>query len=92
MLDYLAGYTHRTAIGHERLSAIDGERVPFKVRAHDGGAKRTIALHGRQFIGRLLQHVLPPRFKRIRHYGLLAPAAKTGRLALARQSLALARA
>jgi hypothetical protein len=28
---------------------------------------------------------LPPGFKRIRHYGLLAPAAKTARLALARQ-------
>ena len=39
--------------------------------------------------GRLLQHVLPPGFKRIRHYGLLAPAAKTERLALARQLLAM---
>ena len=44
---------------------------------------------GEQFIGRLLQHVLPPSFKRIRHYGLLAPAVKTERLALARKLLAL---
>ena len=44
---------------------------------------------GEQFIGRLLQHVLPPGFKRIRHYGLLASAAQTERLALARKLLAM---
>ena len=42
-----------------------------------------------QFIGRFLQHVLPQGFKRIRHYGLLAPAAKTKRLAQARELLAM---
>jgi hypothetical protein len=48
-----------------------------------------IGMNAKQFIGRLLQHVLPSGFKRIRHYGLLAPAAKTARLALARQLLAM---
>ena len=43
----------------------------------DRGAKRCVAIDGTQFIGRLPQHVLPPGFKRIRHYELLAPAAKT---------------
>jgi hypothetical protein len=89
VLDYLARYTHRTAIGNERLVGIDGDRVRFKVRADGHGGKRTIAMEGEQFIGRLLQHVLPPGFKRIRHYGLLAPAAKAQRLALARQLLAM---
>jgi hypothetical protein len=89
VLDYLARYTHRTAIGNERLVAIKGDRVLLRVRAHDSGSKRTIALHGEQLIGRLLQHVLPPGFKRIRHYGVLSPAAKTERLALARQLLAM---
>lgn len=42
-----------------------------------------------EFIRRLLQHVLPSGFKRIRHYGLLAPAAKASRMALARQLLAM---
>ena len=59
------------------------------MRANDSGGKRTLAMEGRQFIGRFLQHVLPPGFKRIRHYGLLAPAAKTVRLALARQLLSM---
>jgi hypothetical protein len=89
VLDYLARYTHRTAIGNERLVAIVGEQVLLRVRTDNKGGKRTIAMDGQQFIGRLLQHVLPPGFKRIRHYGLLAPAAKTERLALARQLLAM---
>ena len=89
VLDYLSRYTHRTAIGNERLVAIDDGRVRFRVRADAGGGKRTTAIDGVQFIGRLLQHVLPPGFKRIRHFGLLAPAAKTQRLALARQLLAM---
>jgi len=89
VLDYLARYTHRTAIGNERLVAIDGDKVRLRVRADNSGGKRTIAIDGVQFIGRFLQHVLPCGFKRIRHYGLLAPAAKTQRLALARQLLAM---
>ena len=93
VLDYLARYTHRTAIGNERLVALDGDTVRLRVRADDHGGKRkgqrVLAMEGTQFIGRLLQHVLPPGFKRIRHYGLLAPVAKTQRLALARQLLAM---
>ncbi len=89
VLDYLSRYTHRTAIGNERLVAIDDDKVRLRVRADGTGGKRTIAMDGQQFIGRLLQHVLPSGFKRIRHYGLLASATKTQRLALARQLLAM---
>ena len=87
VLDYLSRYTHRTAIGNERLVAIKGEKVLMRVRADTSGGKRVIAIDGVQFIARFLQHVLPAGFKRIRHFGLLAPAAKAQRLALARQLL-----
>jgi len=89
VLDYLARYTHRTAIGNERLVDINAGKVRLRVRGDENGARRTIALDGAQFIGRLLQHVLPPGFKRIRHYGLLAPATKADRLRRARQLLAM---
>ena len=87
VLDYLSRYTHRTAIGNERLVGICGDKVLVRVRGDDSGGKRVIAIPGEQFIGRFLQHVLPPGFKRIRHYGLLAPATKTVRLATARKLL-----
>ena len=89
VLDYLARYTHRTAIGNERLVGISGEQVLVRVRADASGGKRVIAIPGEQFIGRFLQHVLPPGFKRIRHFGLLAPATKAERLATARKLLAM---
>ena len=89
VLDYLSRYTHRTAIGNERLVAIDGDKVLLRVRADATGGKRTIAMDGQLFIARFLQHVLPSGFKRIRHYGLLAPATKADRLATARALLAM---
>jgi hypothetical protein len=70
VLDYLSRYTHRTAIGNERLLALDGDSVRLRVRAGHKSAKRTIAVDGETFIARWLQHVLPSGFKRIRHYGL----------------------
>ena len=88
VLDYLSRYTHRTAIGHERLVAVDDDGVRLRVRAEHGG-KRTVRIDGAAFVGRFLQHVLPADFKRIRHYGLLAARHKRQRLAQARSALAM---
>jgi hypothetical protein len=91
VLEYLSRYTHRTAIGNERLQAIDSGQVRLRVRAKDAHGKpcgkRYIAIQGAEFIARLLQHVLPCGFKRVRHYGLLSPAIKTTALAAARHEL-----
>ena len=87
VLDYLSRYTHRTAVGNERLLGIKGGGVRLRVRAHAQGGKRVVQIAGGEFIGRLLQHVLPSGFKRIRHYGLLAPATKGVRLGQARALL-----
>ena len=87
VLDYLARYTHRAAIGHERLVGLDTDAVRLRVRDDAHGGKRVLPIAGGEFIGRFLQHVLPAGFKRIRHYGLLAPAHKVERLAQARTRL-----
>jgi hypothetical protein len=87
VLEYLARYTHRVAISNERLVGMDEKTVAFRVRATPG--KRVLRLPAEEFIERFLLHVLPDGFKRIRHYGLLAPAAKATRLALARQALSV---
>ncbi len=87
VLNYLSRYTHRTAISNERIVAIRGEDVLLRVRADETGGKRIVRMPGTTFLGRFLQHVLPPGFKRIRHYGLLAPACKTERLRQARLAL-----
>ena len=88
VLEYLARYTHRVAISNERIVAIGEGEVAFRVRAEAAtGTKRTVRLPGREFLARFLTHVLPTGFKRIRHYGLLAPAHKRRRMAAARAAL-----
>jgi hypothetical protein len=88
VLEYLSRYTHRVAISNERIVGIDEAEVAFRVRADaTTGKKRTVRLKAGEFIDRFLMHVLPKGFKRIRHYGLLAPAHKAARLAAARAAL-----
>jgi hypothetical protein len=70
---YLGRYTHRVAIAHSRLIAMeDGRgRFHYKDYAH-GNQIRQMTLSAEEFIRRFLLHVLPKRFVRIRHYGLMA--------------------
>jgi len=89
VLDYLSRYTHRVAVSNERIVGIDASGVRLRVRADDRGGKRTVLIDGPTFVARFLRHVLPPGFKRIRHYGLLSAATKSARLAQARLALAM---
>lgn len=85
LLDYLARYTHRVAIGNERLLGFDGRTVRLRWRdSLHGNKKRVLALDALTFLSRFVQHVLPRGFKRVRHYGLLAPAGKATALTLCR--------
>ena len=87
VLHYLSRYTHRTAISNERIVAIRGDTVLLRVRDNHAGGKRVIRVPGAEFTGRFLQHVLPPGFKRIRHYGVLSAACKKRDLERARLAL-----
>ena len=70
---YLSRYVHRIAISNSRILAYDGSEVilRYKDRA-DRNRVKTLGLSGEKFSRRFLAHVLPDRFVRIRHYGLLA--------------------
>ncbi len=88
VLAYLGRYTHRIAIGNERILAMDGDEVTFtyKDRA-DGDRRRSMTLPAEALLRRFLLHVLPHGFVRIRHYGLLANSVKKERIALCRKLL-----
>ena len=88
VLDYLSRYSHRTAIGNERIKAASTQEVCFTVRADEHGGKRGLRLPTTEFIRRFLLHVLPRGIQRIRHYGVLANGCKKTQLAQARQALA----
>jgi hypothetical protein len=95
VLAYLSRYTHRVAISNHRLIAADQRSVTFKVkdyRIEGPGHYTTMMLDVGEFIRRLLIHVLPMGFHRIRHYGLLASANRAETIARARELLGLATA
>ena len=88
LLDYLGRYTHRVAISNHRILGCEDGLVRFHYRdRRDGDRRKELSLPADEFIGRLLKHVLPDGFMRIRHYGLLANRGKTERLAQVRQLL-----
>jgi len=91
LVDYLGRYTHRVAISNERLLSCDDGEVTFTYRDRsDGDRRKTARLPAEKFLSRFLQHVLPDRFMRIRHYGLLANRDKQQRLAHCRELLGAA--
>ena len=63
-------------------------RVRFRYRDYrDDSRTKEMTLSAEEFLRRFLLHVLPKRFVRIRHYGLLASRNVTTRLARCRQLL-----
>jgi hypothetical protein len=88
LLDYLGRYTHRVAIGNQRLIGCEQGQVHFTWRdRRDGDRRKEMSLPAEEFMHRFLTHVLPDRFLRIRHYGFLANRGKSQRLARIRQLL-----
>ena len=69
---YLGRYTHRVAIRNSRILAFDGQSVSFAWRDYkDDNKSKVMTLDASEFSRRFLLHVLPNRFVKIRHYGLL---------------------
>src|SRR4030088_2942458 len=62
---------------------------PLYRRATGPGRYQTMTLATDEFIRRLLIHVLPKGFHRIRHYGLLASGNRAKNIARARELLAM---
>jgi len=79
---YLGRYTHRVGISNRRLVSLDERGVTLRTR---GDATATLTPH--EFLRRLLLHVLPKGFVKIRHHGLMAAGNVSTRLATARRLL-----
>jgi hypothetical protein len=81
VLQYLGRYTHRVGIANSRLLSISSTAIAFRTK---GSAIEK--LPPLEFLRRLLLHVLPDGFHKIRHIGLHASRTK---LARARALLAI---
>ena len=69
---YLGRYTHRVAISNSRIQSFDGHSVSFSWKDYkDKSKSKVMTLDAAEFTRRFLLHVLPDRFVKIRHYGIL---------------------
>jgi len=88
VLDYLGRYSHRVAISNHRLVNLEDGKVTFRWKDYTHGNRlRIMTLDGSEFIRRFLLHVLPRRFARLRHYGLLSNRDRARKLAESRRLL-----
>ncbi|MCY6354483.1 IS91 family transposase [Clostridium sp. ZS2-4] len=72
VLQYLGRYTHRVAISNNRIIKVDKEKIIFKWRDYkDKSKEKIMSLKPEEFIRRFSMHILPDRFVKIRHYGIL---------------------
>ncbi len=88
VLKYLGRYTHRIAISNERILTLQNGKVSFLWRDYAGGQKKKVmTLETSEFIRRFLLHVLPDRFVKIRHFGLLSNRKRKDNIAVCREFL-----
>ena len=88
VISYLGRYTHRTAISNDRILDVTDREVTFSWKDYsDNYTRKTTTLKGKDFLDLFTQHILPPGFTRIRHYGFLSSASKKKSLALIRKHL-----
>lgn len=88
VIDYLGRYTHRVAISHHRLVAVEHGQVSFRWRDYrQGNRVKVMTLEAAEFIRRFLLHTLPRGLMRIRHYGVLGNRCRRAKLALCRLRL-----
>jgi hypothetical protein len=88
VLQSLGRYTHRVAISNDRLVDLQDGIVRFRWKDYaDGHQVKVMALEAPEFIRRFLLHVVPERFVRIRHFGLLANRIRRAQLERCRQLL-----
>lgn len=74
VLEYLARYIFRVAITNSRIEAFEHGHVTFRYRDYRTQQLCHVCVPAEEFIHRLLHHVLPRGFPKIRHYGLASTA------------------
>ena len=77
VIEYLGRYTHKIAISNHRIKNVSDGKVSFMYKdyAH-GSVQKLMTLDAEEFLRRFCLHILPPKFMKIRHYGILASRCK----------------
>lgn len=82
-IEYLGRYTHRIAITNARIQSVTEEGVTFSAKDYkNGSVLKDVTLSSKEFIRRMMMHVLPSGFQKIRYYGFLNNRSKQKNLAV----------
>ena len=81
-IEYLGRYTHRIAITNTRIQSVTSDKVSFLARNYKTGTSHVTTIDNTEFIRRLLMHVLPKGFQKIRYYGFLNNSFRSDNLKL----------
>jgi hypothetical protein len=75
---YLAPYIFRVALSNKRILSCKDGKVTFAYKNSDSRNDKfkRVTLPAEDFLHRFLQHVLPLRFRKVRHFGLFSPHKK----------------
>lgn len=88
VLQYLGRYTHKVAISNNRILNVDNGLVVFKWRDYkDNNKEKFMTLTSEEFIRRFIMHILPKKFVKIRHFGMLSNRTRTVKLSKAKRIL-----
>jgi hypothetical protein len=69
---YLAKYVVSPPISLRRIDRYDGQQVTYHYRSHKSERVERETVDVYTFIGRMVQHVFPKGFQRVRYYGVQA--------------------
>jgi hypothetical protein len=88
VLKYLGRYTHRVAISNNRIVHMDNGLIVFKWRDYrDKNKEKFMTLTAEEFIRRFIMHILPKKFVKIRHFGILSNRTRTVKINKAKRFL-----
>lgn len=77
VIEYLGRYSHKIAISNHRIKKIENGNITFSFKDYADKAKQKLmTLTAEEFLRRFCLHILPPRYMKIRHYGILSNRTK----------------
>lgn len=83
VIEYVGRYSFRVAISNERIKSVENGKVTFEYKDYKNNSKiKLMTITCEEFIRRFLLHVLPNKFTKIKHYGLLSNRNKKNNIRL----------
>lgn len=87
-IEYLGRYIHKIALSNHQIVDVENNEISFLQKNYKNEGKKEVRkLSVNEFLRRFCLHILPLKFRKVRHYGFLSGRNKKKSLEQARKSL-----